>query len=547
MHQPQYREPLLGEYLAPWSYLHGLKDYTDMAAHLENQPGAVAVVNFSPVLLDQIDDYCKQLQAFFAGKGKLRDPLLAALAQMQPMETGESRHNLMRACLQLPRPRMLERFTDLHKLVELAEWILAHSGANDYVEAHFIGDLLVWCHLAWMGETVRRTDARVSRLMQKAKHYTTDDRHELLHVVHELLCGIVPRYRTLANDGRVELSMSPWAHPILPLLLDFSAAREVHPDLPLPAVAGYPGGAVRARWHIEQGRHFHAERFQAAPAGCWPSEGALSAATLALLDESGFAWVASGQQVLMHSLGVTHAPSDVLHRPYRSGKQKVVVFFRDDELSDLVGFRYKDWHADDAVTDLINRLGSIAADSQAGPGRVVSILLDGENAWEHYPENGYHFLTALYRALSRDERFSLTTFNRCVQDARVPVRELPKLVAGSWVRGDLDTWIGHPDKNRAWEMLAEARRHYEVALASNRLSAEQRARLELQVAICEGSDWFWWPGDDSQVAAVSQFERIYRQQLAGLYQLMDETPPDYLAKPFTRGNVEGGGAMRTAN
>lgn len=547
MHQPQYREPVSGEYLAPWSYLHGLKDYTDMAAHLENQPGAVAVVNFSPVLLEQIEDYCAQLEDFFAGRGDLRDPLLAALAKPELIQAGESRDNLMRVCRELARPRMLERFDALHPLVQHAEWILAHPDASASVEADFMGDLLVWCHLAWLGETVRRTDPRVQRLVQKTQHYSADDRRELLHVMHELLRGIVPRYRALAKGGRIELSMSPWAHPILPLLLDFNAAREAHPDLPLPVAASYPEGVARARWHIEQARRSHAQRFAAPPAGCWPSEGALSAAALTLLDESGFAWVASGQQVLMHSLGVTGASSDVVHRPYRLGEHKVVVFFRDDKLSDLIGFEYKTWKADDAVADLITRLAAIAAESHTDPGRVVSIVLDGENAWEHYPDNGYHFLSAVYRALVQDDRFRLTTFSQCVNDAGVPVRPLTKLVAGSWVKGNLDTWIGHPDKNRAWDLLVEARRHCDAALAAGRLDAVQRERLELQLAVCEGSDWFWWPGDENQAASVARMERLYRMQLTGLYRLMRETPSDELSQPFSRGSVQGsGGAMRPA-
>ena len=547
MHQPQYREPMSGEYLAPWSYLHGLKDYTDMAAHLENQEGAVAVVNFSPVLLEQIEDYCVQLQGFFAGREKLRDPLLAALAGPEPAGGGESCRSLIRSCLQLPSARMRERFARLRQLAELAEWILAHPDTSNYLNAAFVGDFLVCCHLAWLGETVRRTDARVQRLAQKAGHYTGDDRRELLRVMHELLRDIVPRYRALAAGKRAELSMSPYAHPLLPLLLDFNAAREAHADLPLPAAARYPEGTARAHWHLEHGRRAHARHFLNVPAGCWPSEGAISGATLALLDACGFAWAASGQQVLMHSLGAAAASSEVLHRPYRLEGQRIAVFFRDDRLSDLIGFEYQTWKADDAVADLITRLAAIAAEPHSGAGRVVSIVLDGENAWEHYPDNGYQFLTALYRALVQDPRFCLTSFGQCVVDAGVPVRPLTKLVAGSWVKGQLDTWIGHPDKNRAWDFLVEARRRVDAALTAGRLDARQRERLELQLAICEGSDWFWWPGDGNPAASVARMEQLYRMQLTGLYRLMDERPPDYLSQPFSRGSVQGsGGVMRPA-
>lgn len=545
MHQPEYREPLTGQYLAPWSYLHALKDYTDMAAHIENESAAAAVVNFSPVLLDQIEDYRAQLDGFFSGAGGLRDPLLAALAQPALPVAEDARRSLLQSCLQLQRRRMVDRFPPFHRLAEMADWVLAHPEVSHYVDARMPGDLIVWYHLAWLGETVRRSDPRAARLLRKEQGYSADDRRELLELIRELLAGVSQRYRALAEQGRIELSMNPYAHPILPLLLDFAAAREARPDLPLPAADGYPGGEERVRWHLTRGRVVHARHYGAGPVGCWPSEGALSTASLALLDEAGFRWTASGQRVLLNSLDLNSAPSETAHRVYRLGERRIAVFFRDDELSDLIGFQYKDWHADDAVADLVTRLAAIADEPGARPGRVVTIALDGENAWEHYPDNGYHFLTALYRVLSQDPRFELTTFRRCLDDPAVPVMTLPRLTAGSWVYGDLSTWIGHPDKNRAWDMLVEVRKLCAAALASGRLDATECARLEHQLAVCEGSDWFWWPGEYNPEASVSQFEHLFRVQLAGLYHMLGEAPPEYLATPFSHGGVEAhGGVMR---
>jgi alpha-amylase/alpha-mannosidase (GH57 family) len=341
--------------------------------------------------------------------------------------------------------------------------------------------------------------------------------------------------------------MNPYAHPILPLLLDFGAAREVHPDLPLPTADRYPDGEPRARWHLERGKEMFRKSFGAAPIGCWPSEGAVSAPTISLLAQSGLRWAATGQQVLLNSLKADSAPSDSVHRAYRLEGSDTVLFFRDDELSDLIGFRYKDWHADDAVADLVTRLAAIAA-LDAEPGRVVTIALDGENAWEHYPNNGYFFLSALYRVLSQDARFDLTTFGRCLDDAGVRIRQLPHLTAGSWVFGDLTTWMGHPDKNRAWDMLVDAGNACREALASKRFSQADVACIEDQLAVCEGSDWFWWPGDYNPEADVIQFERLYRLQLTGLYQLIGQTPPDYLETAFSHGNAQAqGGVMRPAH
>lgn len=544
MHQPMYREPVAGRYLVPWTYLHGIKDYSDMAAHLESQPGAAAVVNFSPTLLEQLDDYGTQLEEFLAGRGNLHDPLLAALGETALPADAEARRALVEACLKLQRHRMVEPFEPFRLLAEMADWTLARPGAAEYVDTQFLADLLVWYHLAWLGETVRRGEPRVIDLMRKGRGFTPEDRRQLLAVIRDVLRGIVPRYRALAEASRIELSLNPYAHPILPLLLDFKAAREVHADLPLPASDRYPHGAARAHWHLEQGKQLFREEFGAPPTGCWPSEGAVSTAAVAQLGQSDLRWAATGQRVLLNSLGTDAAPSDAMHRAYRLEGSGVTLFFRDDELSDLLGFRYKDWHADDAVADLVNRLAAIA-ETDAEPGRVVTIALDGENAWEHYPNNGYFFLSALYRVLSQDARFELTTFSRCLDDPRVTVRPLPQLKAGSWVYGDLTTWIGHPDKNRAWDMLVDASDACREALASKRFDADAVARIERQLAVCEGSDWFWWPGDYNPEAAVAQFEQLYRLQLQGLYDLIGAAPPDYLGTPFSRGNAEAqDGVMR---
>src|SRR6185312_7821203 len=280
MHQPMYREPLGGQYLVPWTYLHGIKDYSDMAAHLENQSAAAAVVNFSPVLLEQLDDYCRQLEAYLAGRGELRDPLLAALGAEALPGDAAIRRKLVEACLMLQRQRMVEPFEPFRLLVEMADWMLARPGAAGYIDTQFLADLLVWYHLAWLGETVRRGEPRVVDLMHKARGYTSDDRRRLLTVIHEVLKDIVPRYRALAADGRIELSLNAYAHPILPLLLDFDAAREAQPDLPLPSSECYPDGESRARWHIEQGKQLFQASFGAPPVGCWPSEGAVSTAAV---------------------------------------------------------------------------------------------------------------------------------------------------------------------------------------------------------------------------------------------------------------------------
>ncbi len=546
MHQPQYRDLVNGRCHLPWTYLHAIKDYVDMAAHLEAIPAARAVVNFAPLLLDQIADYGAQIREFLTAGRAIRDPLLAALAAPAlPAEAG-ARADLIRGCRRAHRTRMIDRFRPYRRLATMAEWLEEHPAAVDYLCDQYVADLVTWYHLAWLGETVRRDDARVRELIAKEDGYSLHDRRQLLGVLGELMDGLIPRYTRLRESGQVELSVTPLAHPILPLLIDYASAREALPQVELPAGA-YPDGTVRARRHVQDGIRLFEQYFGHLPAGCWPAEGAVSAAALELLGDAGFRWTASGEAVLAHSLArAGHAPhalkSAWLHRPYRSGHGKLCCFFRDDALSDLIGFTYAGWHADDAVGDLVHRLEEIADGCRDHPDRVVSIVLDGENAWEHYPENGYWFLSALYRRLADHPRLVLTTFSDCLE--RVPEAPLATLVAGSWVYGTFSTWIGERDKNRGWEALAEAKRAFDAAVP--RLDPPRRLAAEQQLAVCEGSDWFWWFGDYNPAATVSDFERLFRLHLSNLYRLLGLEPPEYLARVFAHGKGEPaqGGTMR---
>lgn len=550
MHQPQYRDLVSGTYQLPWTYLHAIKDYVDMAAHLEAVPGARAVVNFAPLLLEQLEDYARHLDGFLNNSLAIPDPLLAALASPAlPVET-EPRLQLVKACLRANEKRMIERFAPYRQLAEMARWLIAHPAALRYVANQFLVDLLVWYHLAWLGETVRRGDARARRLMDKAGGYSVHDRRELLALIHELIASVVPRYRRLHESRQVELSVTPYAHPILPLLLDFAAAREATPQVPLPLAPRYPHGEERARWQVEEGLRTFERHFGFRPAGCWPAEGGVSEPALRLLAEAGFAWAASGEGVLRASLARSHHAEHTLkaawlYRPYRpSAAADLVCFFRDDGLSDLIGFTYSGWHADDAVANLVHHLEEIAKCCRGHPDRVVTIALDGENAWEHYPENGYYFLNALYTRLAQHPQLELTTFSDCLP---LPAAPLRTLVAGSWVYGSFSTWIGEPSKNRGWDMLVEAKQAYDAARA--RLEPGRLAQATQQLAVCEGSDWFWWFGDENPAATVADFERLYRQHLTNLYQLLGAEPPEYLARAFTFGAGTpalggGGGVMK---
>jgi alpha-amylase/alpha-mannosidase (GH57 family) len=295
---------------------------------------------------------------------------------------------------------------------------------------------------------------------------------------------------------------------------------------------------------------FHTNVFGLEAAGCWPSEGAVSGDALALLARAGFTWAASGEGVLHNSLGRNPRESGTiqdLYHPWVVGTEteSIACFFRDDKLSDLIGFEYQHWHTDDAIANFMHELEGIRHHTQGMEAPVVSVILDGENAWEYYPENGLPFLRGLYQAIAEHPEYELTTFSDYL--GRHPHQaRLPSVCAGSWVYGNLATWIGEPAKNRAWEMLIEAKEHLDRKLAENALEPGTIEAAMEQLRICEGSDWFWWFGDYNPAEAVQDFDRLYRQHLTKLYELIGEPAPSYLKHPISTGGgeAEASGTMR---
>lgn len=545
MHQPDYRAPGHGDFALPWTYLHAMKDYTDMAAHFERHPEVRAVVNFVPVLLDQIEDYAAQI-----ARRELRDPLLRLLAHPQPEALGiDERRHALDTCFRAHRPHAIEPFPAYQRLYAMHELASAHgTGAAAWLSGAYFADLVTWYHLAWTGESTRRALPLVAELMSKGEDFTHVDRLALLDAIGELLQGLLPRYRALAARGQIELSTTPHAHPIAPLLLSFAAAREAMPEVTLPLSPCYPGGRDRLDLHLTRARDSHRARFGAPPAGLWPAEGAVSAAALTRFAAHGSAWAATGEAVLAHTLGDANYVRDRdLYHPWRDASG-VTLAFRDDRLSDLIGFEYAKWHGRDAARHFVGELDDILARTPDDATPLVCVILDGENAWEYYPYNAYWFFEDLYAELTANPRIRTMTLGDALAAHAADTAPLPPLVAGSWVYGTLSTWIGDPDKNRAWDLLCSAKQHYDLVLGSGRLDEAARATAEALLANCEGSDWFWWLGDYNPAESVAHFEALFRRNLRALYVALELPPPAQLDHPLSvgGGHAEVGGTMRRA-
>ena len=551
MHQPHYRDALSGRYILPWTYLHAIKDYVDMAAHLEANPKARAVVNFTPVLIEQVEELAARVSEHLQRGSALPDPVLAMLGEAPLPGDGATRLQLQKSCLKANREQLIERFPDYVQLVAFS----ANFPTADlavYASDQFLKDLAVWYHIAWMGETVKMGDPRIAALIAQGREFSAAQRRSLLELIGELLSGVLPRYRALADAGRCELAVSPYGHPILPLLQDFNAARESVPDAVLPRAPGYPGGGARAEWHMQEALRVFQRVFGRKPRGCWPSEGAISRATLELINRSGFDWLATGGAVLQGCLAAVPPGGErdgVMPESHGWSVpgQHLRCFFRNDGLSDAIGFSYSKWHGDDAVSHFVQELENTAKHAQHHGGQMLLVALDGENAWEYYAFNGYYFLKGLYAALADHPWLRLQTFSEYL-DTEPRALPLQAVVAGSWVHGTLSTWMGDPDKNAGWDLLVAAKQAFDAQRASGQLLGLELEAAERQLALCESSDWFWWFGGYNPAEAVSDFDQLYRHQLALLYQLLKLPAPPELSIPLSvgQGDPDAGGVMRKA-
>jgi len=540
MHQPYYKEPDKGEYILPWTYLHAVKDYYDMAAIVDETPGARVVFNLVPSLLEQLLDYAS---------GAAIDPFLVR-GEMAPADMSEEdRLFVLGNFFSANRQRMIEPYGRYLELLHLAE---GGAGGNHLERLRSFRDqdmldLQVWFFLSWTGEAARRRYPELQGLVRKGKNFSAADKALLFRKQREILGEIIPLYKRLHEEGKAELAVSPYFHPILPLLCDTNSARTAMPRVNLPATRfRHPEDA---RSQVVLGMAFFEKVFGFAPAGMWPSEGSISDEALAIIAECGLKWVASDEDVLLRSITGGLGPwREALYQPYSFSAHgnDLRLFFRDHALSDLIGFTYSQWEPDRAVHDFIARLQDIRA--HAPKSHVVSIILDGENAWEYYPDNGYDFLKRLYTGIAESPGLEPATFSDII--TRVPPRQaLHHVHPGSWINADYGIWVGHPEENLAWDMIErtrEAAARHSPAVAGQ-LSGDGDAgegdetvwRVCKSIYAAEGSDWFWWYGDDHFSPYSDRFDLIFRRHLMNVYRLLKLDVPLELFEPIKKESPAG--------
>ena len=515
MHQPNYEDLATGEVILPWVRMHAIKDYWGMVAMLEEFPRVQVTFNLVPSLV-------AQLQAFAADRAHDRH-LTLGLKPAEDLSSEEAAWVIANG-FHAPYDRMIgpyPRFAELHAL---------RHDHRPFTTAD-LRDVQVWHKLAWMDPDLLARDARLVGLVQKGSAFSEADKLVLRSVELELLNAVLPAYGAAAARGQVELSTSPFYHPILPLLCDSEVYQRAHPGAPRPTLRFARPDDARAQ--IERAQALHESVFGHRPRGMWPSEGSVSDAAVALMRDAGIAWTATDEDILSRSIDVPlprdeygHAQRpDLLYRPYRIGSDGPVALFRDHVLSDRIGFMYQSWDPEAAASDFVERVreaGRRFSQATGGEEATVAVILDGENAWEHYYGGGRPFLRALYGRLNTADDILAVSMSAAAASAK-SIPTLPSVFPGSWINADFYIWMGHADDRRAWTQLAEARLAFDAHAGS--APNEARARAWEELLIAEGSDWFWWYGDDHSSDHDRDFDDLFRRHLRNAYSALGLAVP----------------------
>jgi alpha-amylase/alpha-mannosidase (GH57 family) len=528
MHQPLYQDLVTGEHILPWVRMHGLKDYWGMVALLREFPDVKVTFNLVPSLLVQLEAFARD---------EARDRHLDIGLKPADSLSDDERAFCIEHFFHAHAPRMIDPYPRYAELLARRE--AAGPGLSARVQAsHFstddLRDLQVWHKLAWMDPFYLEGDDRVRALVRKGSGFTEEDKRTLRAVELEVLRKVVPEYREAAERGQVELSTSPFYHPILPLLCDTDIYLRTDPTARMPREPfRHPEDASE---QLTKAVALHARLFGRVPEGLWPSEGSVSDAVVPLVARAGFRWMATDEEILARTTrhgfsrddrGNVEQP-ERLYRPYRVGHsgETVACGFRDHALSDLIGFAYGSWNPAAAADDFVRRLvegGAAYARRTGGGEATIFVILDGENAWEHYEGQGRPFLRALYSRLAAHPDLRSVTMGEACAGAQEP---LPSIFPGSWINGDFYIWIGHADDHRAWTQLVDARRALESPAAGLPEAALERARDEMLIA--EGSDWFWWYGDDHSSDHDQEFDELFRRHVRNVYRALDKPIPEEL-------------------
>ncbi len=529
MHQPFYKDLVSSQYMLPWVRLHGIKDYYGMAHILRNFPEIHQTFNLVPSLLKQIQDYTQQ---GFLG---IDETTLHLTLKPADELTPTDKVYLLINCFMCNWQRMVYPYPRFKELL-VKRGLSVSAIELEKIQAYFTNqeylDLQVWASLCWIDPYF---NPRVKDLFERGVNFREEDKVALLTVQEEIMRLIVPEYRALAENGQIELITSPMYHPILPLLCDSEQAMMALPDIKLPNIRfTHPEDAVA---QLEKGIACFKDIMGLTPQGMWPSEGSVSQEVVGLIAKAGIKWIATDEQILAKSLDMTLSRDEherlrdpaVLYQPYLAGKpgEEISMIFRDYYLSDLIGFKYSQMDSGEAAKNFINNFLSINDSLPEEGDYLVSIILDGENAWEYFPNQGRDFLSFVYEGITNEPLLQAVTVSEYLKE-HPPANYLENVFSGSWINHNFRIWIGHDEDNSGWEQIEMTRNALLEYQKANPENADIIAKAWEEIYVAEGSDWFWWYGDDHNSANDDMFDNMFRRQLINVYNMLSLDVPECL-------------------
>lgn len=517
MHQPYYRDNISGKTKMPWVFLHAIKDYYDMPYMLSLNPSIKATFNLVPSLIEQINHYVE---------GSANDELLEILLK-DAADINDAELDVLNSYLFISNEKNM-----IHPFWRYKELNLKFKSSQKGVkifDKNEIEDAQVLFLLSWCGNYLKENNKTVKNLISQEINYTHVQKLELIHELIEFLPNILKLYKQLFSQGQIEISVSPYYHPILPLLIDINSAKDAQSNVNLPNIAN-DSFKEFSEPQITKAVEFFEQTFGTKPNGFWPSEGALSEETIELIAKHGIAWIATDEDVLYKS--IKNHTKEKLYKLYRHEKFKTFLFFRDRHISDLIGFEYSKIAPQIAMLDFTDKMKKIQSYSSGD--YLVTIILDGENAWEFYPNNAKDFFNELYKTLQENSSFIQTILPSEAINLNIERLPLEKIEAGSWIDANFDIWIGKPQKNRAWELLASTKEDYAKKSAS--LSQKTNQKILDEFAAAFGSDWFWWYNDDHFTTLKPLFDKLFRLHLQNIYTLMGLNIPQIIIHPIVSQN-----------
>lgn len=536
-HQPLYYKDENEVYTRPWVRVHATKDYYDMANILKNYPNVHVTFNLTPVLIRQLDDFVNN---------DAKD-LYWVLSEIPAEElTDDQKEFILTRFFDANWDNIIARFPRYEELLQKRGGTDndAMAAAMQSFSSQDLRDLQIWFNLAWFDPDFLAQEPLKS-LVDKGRDFSEVDKQIVFDEVRSVMAQIIPVHKELQDSGQIEVITTPYAHPILPLIYNSDLAAVGNPTTDLPTRFSWPNDAIT---HLSNSVEIYQDHFGSAPKGLWPGEGAVAEDVVPLIANAGYQWMATGEPVLAASLGManftrdgkeTVQEADALYRPYYiqgTTGDPVAIFFRDWTLSDKLGFTYSQTPGEEAAADLMQRLENIrqelVKENASGP-HIVSIILDGENAWEYYPNDGKEFLNALYRMLSESETIKTVTPSEYLT-IFPEQQELDDLFPGAWFSQNYDTWIGEDEENQAWDYLGKVRDHlakYDVT-HKREASADAIALAQDYMYLAEGSDWFWWYGADQDSGQDTYFDLGFRQLLMKVYESLGDEVPAFLSVPI---------------